>query len=316
MADWLTNWGKDVMWKRRQTESQGRSWPKPIMQVILVPGKGGKLKVKGGADPNQLYKSSWYLEKGGTDPNIFDFIISDYSIIVKWLTDILLFDPNWPKSTWIDWNWPKLIKTDQNWLKLTKIYQNQPRLTQIDRNWPKLIEIDPNWPNSTQIDKIGGQYASASALASGQVTTKPVRKHWHDDKKLESQCVSTGVRTRYYNEDETKSKWVIDWQLTDWLTDWLLTDWLRLTEETEVRRTENLWFLVSSHFHIQSCFRLDLHLQSQSSRNVLKCWLINNTLRGQQTPQMNIPMLPRNYVTSVGLGELGGGNQYTLTLLQ
>ena len=137
-----------------------------------------------------------------------------------------------------------MIQTDQNWLKLTKIYQNQPRLTQIDRNWPKLIEIDPNWPNSTQIDKIGGQYASASALASGQVTTKPVRKHWHDDKKLESQCVSTGVRTRYYNEDETKSKWVIDWQLTDWLTDWLLTDWLRLTEETEVRRTENLWFLV------------------------------------------------------------------------
>ena len=183
-------------------------------------------------------------EKGGTDPNIFDFIISDYSIIVKWLTDILLFDPNWPKSTWIDWNWPKLIQTDQNWLELTKIYQNQPRLTQIDRNWPKLIEIDPNWPNSTQIDKIGGQYASASALASGQVTTKPVRKHWHDNKKLESQCVSTGVRTRYYNEDETKSKWVIDWQLTDWLTDWLLTDWLRLTEETEVRRTENLWFLV------------------------------------------------------------------------
>ena len=139
-----------------------------------------------------------------------------------------------------------MIQTDQNWLKLTKIYQNQPRLTQIDRNWPKLIEIDPNWPNSTQIDKIGGQYASASALASGQVTTKPVRKHWHDDKKLESQCVSTGVRTRYYNEDETKSKWVIDWQLTDWLTDWLLTDWLRLTEETEVRRTENLWFLVIS----------------------------------------------------------------------
>ena len=138
-----------------------------------------------------------------------------------------------------------MIQTDQNWLKLTKIYQNQPRLTQIDRNWPKLIEIDPNWPNSTQIDKIGGQYASASALASGQVTTKPVRKHWHDDKKLESQCVSTGVRTRYYNEDETKSKWVIDWQLTDWLTDWLLTDWLRLTEETEVRRTENLWFLVN-----------------------------------------------------------------------
>ena len=184
-------------------------------------------------------------EKGGTDPNIFDFIISDYSIIVKWLTDILLFDPNWPKSTWIDWNWPKLIQTDQNWLKLTKIYQNQPRLTQIDRNWPKLIEIDPNWPNSTQIDKIGGQYASASALASGQVTTKPVRKHWHDDKKLESQCVSTGVRTRYYNEDETKSKWVIDWQLTDWLT----IDWLRLTEETEVRRTENLWFLVCKDLH-------------------------------------------------------------------
>ena len=235
-------------WKRRQTE------------------------VKGGADPNQLCKSSWYLEKeanwksreeltqtnytshpgtwkrkqekGGTDPNIFYFIISDYSIIVKWLTDILLFDPNWPKSTWIDWNWPKLIQTDQNWLELTKIYQNQPRLTQIDRNSPKLIEIDPNWPNSTQIDKIGSQYASASALASGQVTTKPVRKHWHDDKKLESQCVSTGVRTRYYNEDETKSKWVIDWQLTDWLTDWLLTDWLRLTEETEIRRTENLWFLV------------------------------------------------------------------------
>ena len=26
--------------KRRQTESQGRSWPKPIMQVILVYGKG------------------------------------------------------------------------------------------------------------------------------------------------------------------------------------------------------------------------------------------------------------------------------------
>ena len=160
-------------WKRRQTESQGRSWPKPIMQVILVHGKGGKLKVKGGADPNQLCKSSWYLEKeanwksreeltqtnytshpgtwkrkqekGGTDPNIFDFIISDYSIIVKWLTDILLFDSNWPKSTWIDWNWPKLIQTDQNWLDLTKIYQNQPRLTQIDRNWPKLIEIYPNW---------------------------------------------------------------------------------------------------------------------------------------------------------------------------
>ena len=33
------------------------------MQVILVRGKGGKLKVKGGADLNQLCKSSWYLEK-------------------------------------------------------------------------------------------------------------------------------------------------------------------------------------------------------------------------------------------------------------
>merc|ERR1712102_215963 len=39
------------------------SRPKPIMQVILVRGKGGKLKVKGGADPTQLCKSSWYVEK-------------------------------------------------------------------------------------------------------------------------------------------------------------------------------------------------------------------------------------------------------------
>ena len=136
------------------------------------------------------------------------------------ITKLTKINLNWLKLTQIDPNWPKLTK------KLTKINQNQPRLTQIDRNWPKLIEIDPTWPNSTQIEKIGGQYASASALASGQVTTKPVRKHWHDNKKLESQCVSTGVRTRYYNEDETKSKWVIDWQLTDWLTDWLTeTDW-------------------------------------------------------------------------------------------
>ena len=167
------------------------------------------------------------------------FIILDYSIIIKWLTD-----PNWLKSTQIDPNQPELTEIDPNWSKLTKIDWNWQKFTKINPDWPKLIEIDPNWPNSTQIDMIGGQYASASALASGQVTTKPVRKHWHDDKKLESQCVSTGVRTRYYNEDETKSKWVIDWQLTDWLTDWLLTDWLRLTEETEVRRTENLWFLV------------------------------------------------------------------------
>ena len=49
--------------KRWQNESQGRSWPKPIIQVILVRGKGGKLKVKGGADLNQLCKSSWYVEK-------------------------------------------------------------------------------------------------------------------------------------------------------------------------------------------------------------------------------------------------------------
>ena len=62
----------------------------------------------------------------------------------------------------------------------------------------------------------------------------------------------------------------------------------------------------SSHFHIQSCFRLDLHLRFQSSKNVLRCWLTSSILREQQTPQMNIPMLPRNYVTSVGLGELGG----------
>ena len=154
-----------------------------------------------------------------------------------------------------DWHfiiWPKLTKINLNWLKLTQIDPNWPKLTEIDKNLPKSTQIDPNWPNSTQIDKIGGQYASASALASGQVTTKPVRKHWHDDKKLESQCVSTGVRTRYYNEDETKSKWVIDWQLTDWLTDWLtdywLTDWdwLRKPRYVELRIFDSLFILVIS----------------------------------------------------------------------
>ena len=147
-------------------------------------------------------------------------------INLNWLKLTQIY-PNWPKLADINPNWLKLTKINLDWPKLIEIDPNWLKLTQIDWNWPKLIEIDPNWPKSTQIDKRGGQYASASALASGQVTTKPVRKHWHDDKKLESQCVSTGVRTRYYNEDETKSKWVIDWQLTDWLTiDWLTeTDW-------------------------------------------------------------------------------------------
>ena len=209
MADWLTNWGKDVMWKRRQrtgkgrhwpkhfiisdysievkwltdwpTEakmlcgkggklkvkggadpnqlcksswymekeanwSQGRSWPKPIMQVILVPGKGGKLKVKGGADLNQLCKSSWYLEKEASSlaeaseasslAEALD-IDNDWPMLIYWLTKYWLTDnrltdcwlTDWLSIDWLTFDWLTIINLDN-------IYSDWPILTLTDEYWP------------------------------------------------------------------------------------------------------------------------------------------------------------------------------------
>ena len=60
MADWLTNWGKDVMWKRRQRIGKGRHWPKHFIISDY------SIEVKWLTDqywPKHLCKSSWYLEK-------------------------------------------------------------------------------------------------------------------------------------------------------------------------------------------------------------------------------------------------------------
>ena len=78
MADWLTNWGKDVMWKRRQRIGKGRHWPKHFIISDY------SIEVKWLTDqywPWHLCKSSYETYETQT------FIISDYNIEVKWLAD-------------------------------------------------------------------------------------------------------------------------------------------------------------------------------------------------------------------------------------